>query len=198
MKMPWLPTLDIAKCISIIGHPFILLPLTITLALFDRVSGVKTFSTVAIYLVSTILPLLVLIWYKVSSGKWADYDVSDQGQRRYFYPVTLAIAALNILLFWLMNLPRALLMGAWVSLFLLLAGVMLNLRWKVSLHTMFGAYCAIALLSNNLVLSVTLLVLVMMIGWSRVVLGRHTVGQVISGTCLGSAGGLVLLWLVKH
>jgi membrane-associated phospholipid phosphatase len=44
--------------------------------------------------------------------------------------------------------------------------------------------------------SIIALFLLLALGWSRVVLGRHTVPQVLSGAGMGAIAGFVLLRLI--
>jgi membrane-associated phospholipid phosphatase len=196
MKRPWPGTLGVANFFSILGHPFVLLPLTITLSLIGHLRPGKLIAVVAIFSASIILPLLVLIRRKVVSGEWTDMDVSHHDQRGRLYSVALPIIALSIPIFWLLRLPRGLIIGTVVSLFLLIAGMAINRSSKLSMHAMFGAYCMMVLWAVSHTFGLAALALLIAVGWSRVLLGRHTVAQVISGMSLGMAAGVILLWLV--
>lgn len=188
-------TLAVATFISILGHPFVLIPLTITITLLGHLSPARTLAIVTIFMASTILPLLFVIRRKVASGSWTDKDVSDHSQRRHLYAVTIPIITFSILIFWALGLPHALVIGTIGSLFLLLAGMAINHWSKISMHIMFGAYCAMALVVTRPIPSLALFLMVGAVGWSRVLLKRHTVIQVISGLFLGGGVGVLLILL---
>lgn len=69
-------------------------------------------------------------------------------------------------------------------------------RWlKVSLHAAFAAFATALLWPNGLAVVVGVLVTAAVI-WSRLVLGRHVVVDVMAGLLLGvAAGGGYHLWV---
>ncbi len=184
-----------ANVLSTIGHPLVLLPLTIALSLLGRLSGTRLVVVVAVFLASTVIPMLFIIRRKVAAGRWSDMDVSDHGQRSGLYKVALPIILTSIGIFWVFEFPRGLIVGSLVSLILLLAGMAINRFSKLSMHAMFGAYCVVILLVGSLALGFAGALLVAGMSWSRVVLGRHSIMQVIGGNFLGAAAG-VLLWVL--
>jgi membrane-associated phospholipid phosphatase len=172
--------------------------MTIALSLSVSLTPAKVALVVAIYFGLTILPLLLLIRRNVVAGKWTDYDVSDQRQRFRFYSAAIGITAATLLLFFLLGLPRNLVVGVLVGLLLLAIGMAANLRSKLSMHSLFAAYCAMALLLVNVKLSIAMSAILSCVAWSRIVLRRHTPAQVFLGICLGVFGGLVLLLFIAH
>jgi membrane-associated phospholipid phosphatase len=186
---------DLANCLSLLGHPFVVLPLAITIALAPHLTPARLLFVVLVYMGLTILPLLLLIHRRVRSGHWSDRDVSDAGQRQHFYLWILLVLALSIPLFWLMRLPSALIIGTLVSLGLLGLGLLINLRSKISMHMMLGTYCAAIVGRVHLGFAFVALVLLFAVGWSRLFLGRHTLLEVTSGVFLGMVAGIGLVWL---
>jgi membrane-associated phospholipid phosphatase len=188
--------LGVARFVSLIGHPMVLLTLTITLVLARNLPPARLVTIVGIFLLSTIIPLCLVMWRKVASGQWTNMDVSDPDQRGHLYSAAIVIIALATLMFWLMSLPHTLFIGSVVSLLLLVSGMLVSRRSKISMHTMFAAYCAVALLGVSIAFSFVLIVMVGLVAWSRLVLKRHTASQVIGGLCLGICAGVLLIWLV--
>lgn len=179
-----------ATVLSIVGHPFVLLPLTVLMSVR------QSLFIALIYAGSTILPLMLVIRRKVRAKEWTDSDVSEPRQRRQFYWIVLVVIGLSIALFSLLHFPRPLIVGAAVSFALLALGMLINLWSKISMHMMFCAYCGVILTRTGVTASVTALCLLLALGWSRVVLGRHTVPQVVSGAGLGVIAGFVLFRLI--
>jgi membrane-associated phospholipid phosphatase len=133
---------------------------------------------------------------KVRAKEWTDHDVSEPRQRREFYWVLLVVIGGSIAVFSLFGFPRPLLVGTSVSFVTLALGMLIN-RWsKISIHMMFCAYSAIILTRIGVAASLIALCLLLALGWSRVVLGRHTIPQVVSGAGMGAIAGLVLLRLL--
>jgi membrane-associated phospholipid phosphatase len=82
----------------------------------------------------------------------------------------------------------------------MLVGLVLSLAvtawWQISLHNSVagGTVTVLALAFGPVVLAVSV-VGAAAIGWSRLVLRAHTVAQVVAGTALGAASGLVFALL---
>jgi membrane-associated phospholipid phosphatase len=182
-----------AKIISVIGHPFVLLALTVLIATASRQSPARAAATGAITLLATVFPMLLIIRRKVRAGKWSDHDISDASERRNFYPLMIAILGLSLIVFYLLGFPRPLLVGMIISLAILLVAMVINHWSKISLHLTFAVYFALSLLAVNYWISAVLLVLAIAVAWSRIKLGRHDPAQVISGALLGAIAGIVLL-----
>ena len=182
-----------AKAISVIGHPFVLLTLTVLIAVFSTASLERAVTIGAATVLLTVFPLLLIIRRKVSAGKWSDHDVSDASERRSFYPIALLISAVSFIIFYLLNFPRALLVGILVSFALLIVAMLINRRSKISLHQIFAVYFAVSLFAVGAWIGAGFLLLAAMVGWSRVHLKRHTFEQVLSGAALGAIAGIVFL-----
>jgi membrane-associated phospholipid phosphatase len=186
-------SLQIAKIISVIGHPFVLLALTILMVAASGESPARAAAIGAIAILATVFPMLFVIRRKVKSGKWSDHDVSDARERRNFYPLMIAILGFSLALFYLLGFPRPLLVGMLISLAILTAAMMINHWSKISLHLTFAIYFAVSLLAVNYWMSGGLLVLTVAVAWSRIKLGRHNAAQVLSGAALGAIAGIILL-----
>jgi membrane-associated phospholipid phosphatase len=141
-----------------------------------------------------IVPIAILLFVGVRSGKWRDADVSVREERRRFYPWAIPFSALGALALWFMHAPRGILRGALVTLALFFLAAIINLRLKISLHTLFAFYCATILLRLGLIVGTTASVVALLVFWSRLFLGRHTWFEAAAGACLGIAGGIVTAW----
>ena len=195
MKMKIKPTVSyrIAKIISVIGHPFVLLALTVLISAVSALPLGRALTIGGITVLLTVFPLLFIIRRQVSAGKWSDHDVSDAAERRSFYPVLILIVALSLVIFYLLGFPRGLLLGMLISLALLVAAMVINRRSKISLHLIFAVYFAVSLFAVGFWIGAIFLLLAAAVGWSRVKLARHTGAQVLSGAILGAAAGIGLL-----
>jgi membrane-associated phospholipid phosphatase len=182
----------IARWVSILGHPFVLLPLTV-LAIGLRHGPFAHAGRRALLVAALlVLPVLGLLAARVRAGAWTDYDVSDHEQRRGFYWALLAVLPLGSLLAWRLRpeLGRGLLAG-WA---LLLASMLANRFLKSSLHVAFAAFCG-GMIARTPTTAVPCLALVAGVAWSRVVLRRHTVAEVLFGAALGAgAAAFLLIW----
>ena len=139
------------------------------------------------WLLLTVLPGALLVW-GMRRGIWADADVSRLKERRTFLPwLSLAAglaAALGFILRYPDGLPTALL-GTFLWL---AAATLVSLSWKISLHAAaaVGSVGIVAILFGGRA-AMWLLWCPAAVAWSRLVLRRHTLPQVIAGACLGAA-----------
>jgi membrane-associated phospholipid phosphatase len=185
--------LKTAKVVSVIGHPFVLLTLTVLIATVSSLPLSKALTVGGATLLLTVLPLVFVIRRQVAAGRWSDHDVSDAAERRSFYPVALTVTAASLAVFYVLDFPRGLLIGMLISLALLVAAMLVNRFSKISLHLIFAVYFAVSLCAVGVWIGTIFLVLAAAVGWSRVALERHTLTQVLSGALLGAFAGGVLL-----
>jgi len=185
--------IKVARIVSVVGHPFVLLPLTTVIAVSRNSSPVRTLAIGIITVLVTVVPLLLIIRRKVATGKWSDMDVSVSSERDSFYPIAITVVIVSGLIFWILDFPRSLLIGIIISLVLLLAAMIINRRSKISLHLIFAVYCAVCLFAVSYLIGAGFILLSIAIGWSRILLERHNFGQVLSGMMLGAFAGICLL-----
>jgi membrane-associated phospholipid phosphatase len=182
----------VARWISIVIHP-IVYPL-VTLAIIIDVAtngnlGLSIrFLLLAIALTS--LPVTLLVGYQVARGHWTDLDVSVRKQRYFLYPFGLAGLVLLALAFKWLGAPAVAVKAAVASVVANLADGIINFWYKVSAHATSAAVCATLLTIFVPVLAAPSILAAVAVAWSRVELGRHTVGQVILGLGVGVASVL--------
>ena len=108
-------------------------------------------------------------------------------------PVAIAGIAVTLILF-LTHQSMTLRMGVLGALVLFVFAQMVNLYIKTSLHVGFNTYLAFLIFPFNWVVGVGTLVFSFFLGWSRIVLKRHTLAEVVSGALLGLVVGGLMLW----
>ena len=150
----------------------------------------KVAVTIALCMVAV---MLCVIAWRVAKGRWSDYDVSDAQQRHGFYPVALIVVAIAAVAGWLLHMPADFVRGMIVAEVLLATSAVVTRYTKVSLHVMFGAFCTVIVNSADIRAGVLFASLVIAVAWSRVVLGRHSIAQVLIGAALGAVFGLLLV-----
>ncbi|MEH1014854.1 phosphoesterase PA-phosphatase [Micromonospora sp. CPCC 206060] len=137
-------------------------------------------------LFASVIPFAYIVG-GVRRGRLTDHHVGVREQRRLPLLVGLASVLAGLLALTLLGAPgpvRALVTAGAVGL---LVGAVLGPRWKMSVHVAVATGAAAVLVlvfGPGLLLSLPLPVLV---GWSRVRLGDHTVGQVVVGGIVGGA-----------
>ena len=130
----------------------------------------------------------------VRAGRWGHVDASARHERASLN-MFLAAALLTAATFTGVVL-QAVHLGVALALAALpvLAALLLSKWVKASLHMAFAAF-ATTLVWPSLRAVIIGLLVVVAVAWSRLVLGRHTVPDIVVGTLLGfAAGGAYLAW----
>jgi membrane-associated phospholipid phosphatase len=176
---------QIAKWISVCGHPFLFSPVVALLVggfLFGPVESVIGLATVIFF---CLLPASIYILWKVRVGDWSDLDVSARKDRPHLFFVGLAFLLLTVLVLWVTGQPGVYARGCLAAIILVMIGWFLN-RWlKPSMHAGFAMLTACSLWPLSVRLSLVAILFAIAVGWSRVQLRRHTWSEVGVGLFLG-------------
>lgn len=186
----------LAGWVSIIIHPIAFPLFTLGAATFAATHSLPTALRLTVLaLALTSLPVTALVSYQVLSGKWSDLDVSVRQQRYALYPFGLACTIALALVFARINAPR-IAIGATLALVVsnVVDGIV-NFVYKVSAHATSAAACAVLLWASVPAWGVPAAIAALAVGWSRVVLGRHTPGQVLLGWTVGVSSTLAAIAL---
>lgn len=190
--------LRIARWVSIAGHPFPLVLLLAGVASLRRAGLAAALAAVAGIGLAIVAPLAFHVARGVRAGRYGDPDVSVRGERRRLYVLALGLSlAVVAVLAWLKP-AGGLAAGALGAALLLAVASLVNLWWvKISLHTAFACFAAVGMAPMVPMLGAVIGGLALLVGWSRIVLGRHTWPEVAAGAVLGVAIGAALVagWL---
>ncbi|MEP7014997.1 MAG: hypothetical protein ABI925_06130 [Verrucomicrobiota bacterium] len=185
----------LASLVSWIGHPLVFVTATVAIVLATQLAPRMALAILGALVLSVIGPTAIVLILGVRSGRWHDADVSEREERRRFYPVAIPISAFGTLAAWLAGAPRYILRGSIVTLFLLVIAAIINLRFKISLHTLFAGFCTGILFRVNVAYGIGALLLTALIFWSRLLLKRHTPAETIGGLALGTLGAIIAAWM---
>jgi len=176
---------QVAKWISIAGHPFVFPPivaLVVGASLFGPFESVKGLLTVVL---CCLLPASLYILRKVRIGEWSDLDVSARKDRPHLFLVGFAFLLLTVLVLSVTGQPIVYARGCLAAIILIVGGWVLN-RWlKPSMHAGFAMLTACSLWPVSAQLSLAAILFAVAVGWSRVQLRRHTWWEVGVGLLLG-------------
>ena len=183
-----------ARWVSWIGHPLVFISLSIAIIIVLRAANRTGLTLLLTLLVTVILPMALLLFWGTRSGRWSDPDVSIRAERAQFYPWAIPISGAAVIALWLLRAPAFAMRGALVTLLLLIIAALINFGIKLSLHALFAFYSAVILFAVNPVAGTIAFILASLVFWSRLYLRRHDLLEMLVGTSLGLAGGVVTAW----
>lgn len=190
---------EVARWISAIVHPIAFPLLTLGLAAYFSTNGslLKSIQYVVLALLLTSLPVSIVVAVQVLRRKWTDLDVSVRRQRYALYPIGIAcMLALTVTLSYI-GAPSIVVRSAVAFGLANIVDGLINLAYKVSAHATGAAACAVifwaAVPASLWGLSLAATIAALLVGWSRVVLKRHTTGQVLLGWVVGALSVLLSL-----
>ena len=77
----------IARWLSIVFHPFVMVGVMVGAAAAARQTAGEAVRSVGTVVLFTIVPLAVLMWRQVRRGQWENVDASNRGERPILYVV---------------------------------------------------------------------------------------------------------------
>jgi len=188
------PAVVFARWVSWIGHPLVFISLSVGIIIALRLANRAGLALSLTLLATVILPMALLLFRGVQSGRWSDPDVSIHAERVRFYPRAISISAVAVFGLLVSRAPAFALRGATMTLFLLIIAALINFRIKLSLHALFGFYSAVILFVVNPVVGAVASAVALLVFWSRLYLKRHDLLETLVGAFLGLLGGLVTAW----
>lgn len=187
----------LARIISFISNPvfiFIALPFFLVY---------KTTHDTAIALNWTIYTLVFLsifvifVLIGVKRKLFSDIDVSRREQRPILYFIGSVLTVLYLSTLFLLQAPRILFITTFGIMLGILIASLINMKIKASVHVaaISGLLTSLSIIYKGYYLF--LLLLIFIIGWSRVKIKRHTVPEVVIGGILGSLLSLIMYFITK-
>lgn len=182
----------LARVLSQVFHPILLSVANFLIlghyAVEDDATGLKW---AALGILLQVLPPTLFYTWRLRQGVYSDEDVSLRHQRHELYVFAVVTLLLTMTGLALMGAPRPFLALMLTTLALGLSGGLINLFWKISVHSAAIAATAMITLLYSRPLGIVLWAAALAVGWSRVRTRNHTPMQVLAG--FGSAAALVLV-----
>lgn len=189
---------NLARLISVLGHPFLLMPLLTGVIAYHFLPPQQALIAEVIALGVVIVPAGIYTIARVRAGTWENLDVSNPGDRNQFYGILLPLLTLLAVVALIADVPKAISLGVFAIVALVGTAFAIN-RWiKISLHTGFAVFVAVTLFSIQSSLGITMLLLAGLVAWSRVVLRRHSFKEVLLGATLGLVIGFAFIGGIRY
>jgi membrane-associated phospholipid phosphatase len=171
----------------LLNPTYSLLPLLLLVSYNGTRSWLEALKWAGLAASMVLLPLLLFIHRRVRAGVYADSQVSVREQRHIVFALGAFCTTAYCLVVFLFGGPPEL-QATLMALFATgLTAMAINFLSKVSIHTggMAGLVTVMIIMFGRSALPA--LLLVPLVGWSRVALGRHTIRQVITGAVAATA-----------
>jgi membrane-associated phospholipid phosphatase len=178
----------IARVISNVLNPYIICFVTVVFVVAHTSNSfLNALKWSAIALVFSLFPVFSFILVQVQRKKLKTIFPEGQNQRKVIYALASSFSAVGYVIMLGFNAPHLLVVSFLSGMITVIVFMLINLYWKISLHTAFISAAAVVLLILYGGRAVWLFTLLPVIGWSRLKLKQHTLAQVIAGAVL-SAG----------
>ena len=175
-----------ALAVSFIFHPMIISLGVFSVLIFNDISSAVNPYLVLLtcFVFSNLIPITTVVILKLS-GKIDDLDASVKDQREF--PLTLGIGytSLGFFTLTLLNanpLTQGLMFCYMTNTVLTL---LINRFWKISIHSMGVSGPVAALWANGNHYPIPMVLIIMLVSYSRVILRAHSPSQVLAGALLG-------------
>ena len=175
-----------ALIVSFLFHPMIISLGVFAILIFNGISSIGNpyFIFFTCFIFSNLIPITTVIILK-KLGKIDDLDASVKDQRQF--PLTLGIGYaglgfLSLILLKANPLTQGLMFCYMTNTVLTL---LINRFWKISIHSMGVSGPAAALWANGNYHPFLMVLIIVLVSYSRVILKAHSPTQVFAGALLG-------------
>lgn len=171
-----------AEVVSYIFHPLLVVIPTLVIAMIRLGSTLwqAVFWTVlSIAIVN--LPMALLLFWGVRSGKYSDASVSMSEQRNSIYAIGGACLVILLAVLILGKAPLVIIACLISAVIATALGYWINRYTKLSLHSAAMAGCIAVLFWTAPFIGVIMAVFAPLVGWARIHLKHHTPVQILIG-----------------
>ena len=172
----------LAQVVSYVFHPLLVVIPTLVIAMVRLGStlGQAIFWTV-LSIVIVNLPMAILLFWGVRSGKYSDASVSIREQRTSIYAVGGACLVILLAVLVIGKAPVVIIACLISAVIATALGYWVNRYTKLSLHSAAMAGCTAVLLWTAPLIGVIMAVFAPLVGWARIRLKHHTPVQILIG-----------------
>jgi len=185
----------IASLTSNVLHPVLLILALILLLSSTAASGMlDAVKWTVIAIAISVLPVLLVVIYRVRSGKLDAIFTNDRQQRTKTYLLTGLCSIASCLVLASLGAPSMLVTAYTAGVVLVVTFMFINLCWKISLHTAFMSGAVAVLIIVYGVVTAWTVVLLPPVAWARISLKQHSAVQVAAGAIVSAAIVVGVFW----
>jgi membrane-associated phospholipid phosphatase len=184
-----------ANFISIIGHPLFTIPVFVAIVMFMK-EDLKKATFISFLIIGCIfVPLILRMRIKSKNGTYTNFDVSDRIQRKSLFVFIIPLLIAVTIILFVTQQDKNLCISMLFATILALISQFINLFIKSSLHISLHIFLAFLVMTISYKIGAILFLFTVLLGWSRIVLGRHTIKEVIVGGAIGLIIGFVMFYI---
>ncbi len=186
----------IASLISNILNPYLVSLVVILLISLESASTMLDAIRWSLILVGiTILPVFLFTVYLYRRRELKGLFTGTRKQRTKIYFSAIVCAVMGVVILFYFRAPLVLVAGSVAGLSAVVIFMVINLVWKISLHTAFiaGSVTVLVILYGSIAWVAS--VLLLLIGWARIELAQHSVAQITTGALLSTLVVVVVFYL---
>ena len=183
----------LAKLTTDILNPFLLSIIVFILLVVESTNNAnEALKWILISLVLSVLPVFLVVVYMVRRKKLEGIFANPRQQRNGIYVLASVLGAVGCGVMWYFEAPRLLSVTFTAGLISIVAFMVINRYWKISLHTAFVAGSVTIITIVYGALGALTILLLPLVAWARISLNQHSPAQVITGALLSAAILLVV------
>lgn len=176
----------IAKIVSRLFDPVWMIPAMLAGAVvWSLYNGLRWRFIVILFLIDGLIPFIYFV-HLLRAKEISDWDTTKRTQRFRLYGFVILVHAIGVMFAWILGkiILAKILFAFWI---LALAFSLITLFWKISIHTgvSSAAVAFLMILAGSRMAG--LFILVLLIGWARIVMKKHTLAQALAGMILAPA-----------
>ena len=156
----------------------------------------QRYITILVALIFGFISPVVLFLYYRKKGKIVDLDASIKEERTVPMSISVIFFIVGLLLLITFNINIVSIAFWFCYISITLIAIIINKNWKISAHTMgaAGPLAAVTYLFGPIAL--VFLIIVVLVGWSRIQLKCHSFSQVMAGGIFAFISTYIQIYLI--
>jgi hypothetical protein len=183
-----------ANLISTLGHPLFTIPTYVIIIMFSTENFEKAAFISSLIVGCVFVPLILRLFIKSKNGTYTNFDVSDRKQRKTMFVFIIPFLITVTFILFITHQNKNLCLSLLFASLLALISQAVNFFIKSSLHVSLHIYLSFLVMAINFEIGIVLFLFTGLLGWSRLVLGRHSLKEILVGGVIGLSIGLTMFY----
>jgi len=183
------------RIISNILNPFLVCTVMCIILAIEATNHIAdAIKWIAITVAVSVVPVFAVVIYLVRRKKLDSIFINPREKRTIIYLLASVLAGVGCFILYYLDAPELMLASFLAGLVAVVIFTVINLYWKISLHTAFMSGSSTILTIVYGIPGALTILLLILLGWSRMQLKLHTLSQVVVGALLPAVVVVVTFW----